>query len=102
MCVQVYAVSLRGSPKTLTQTETGTTGNHRRLALKKLTKGGQEGTVHALAELRALLVARDCPFIVILHSAFQTKVGEVGAGGGGGEGGGKRGWKGGTGREREK
>ena len=44
------------------------------MALKKLDKAGQESTVHALAEQRALFLARDCPFIVTLVSCFQTKV----------------------------
>nr|KAG5707465.1 hypothetical protein BaRGS_011969 [Batillaria attramentaria] len=43
-------------------------------ALKKLAKAGQETTVHALAEQRALEVGRGCPFIVRLYACFQTKL----------------------------
>ncbi|XP_076449508.1 protein kinase C beta type-like [Babylonia areolata] len=46
----------------------------RPMALKRMAKDGQESTVHALAERRALLLAADCPFIVTLLSCFQTKL----------------------------
>ncbi|XP_070205662.1 atypical protein kinase C-like [Littorina saxatilis] len=44
------------------------------MALKKLHKTDEETTVHALAEQRALLVGRVCPFIVTMLSCFQTKL----------------------------
>ncbi|KAL8619457.1 hypothetical protein ACOMHN_011808 [Nucella lapillus] len=53
---------------------TSSVGRGNQMALKKMARSGEESTVHALAEQRALILARHCPFIVTLISCFQTKL----------------------------